>query len=160
MTTKPRTVNEQARAIVYAAAGLFNIPPDAVMGERRDRRFVRARHAVYLAVRRAAYMPSFPDIGEMFGRDHSTIYCGVKKALERERDNPWFAGAVAQLVTAGTKGKIGPPLTPRRLGQPANSCPHCHGHLVAPFVGGRRQCNVCERYEPRGMAAREMRRAG
>lgn len=43
----------------------------------------RARHEAWRILREAPYRLSYPEIGRLFGRHHTTIMGGVRNAMER-----------------------------------------------------------------------------
>ena len=57
-----------------------------ILGPSRERQPTRARHRLW-AVTRASTDLSYPQLGRIFGRDHTTIMSGVRKyeaALQRK----------------------------------------------------------------------------
>lgn len=80
---------------VVAAVGLaLGSTPQDITGGRRFRGAIRARHAAALALRRLHL--SYPEIAVAIGwDDHSTAINAVRRAEQRERDEPVFAAAVA-----------------------------------------------------------------
>lgn len=157
MTTKPRTVNDQIRAILAEAERLTGVPLDRIAGHSRRRGDVRVRKAVYLAIRRLPEAPSLPEIGEALDRDHSTILSGIRSAEALEQASAWFAWLVHDLEALAFRREF-PPAKPRPAGVPCVTT-GCRGRMVPPrmFPHGRSQCPICERYEPRGQAARDLR---
>ncbi len=82
--------------VMKLAADFYKVPIESLLGESRLVPIVRARHvACYLA--RDLLHRSFPDIGRVVHRDHSTIvYVFHKLALSLPND-PDFAREVEQL---------------------------------------------------------------
>ena len=65
--------------------------PHAILSARGDREIAHARHEIMRAVRDEIVMangrpPSTTQIGRWFGRDHTTVSHGIRRA--RERYNP------------------------------------------------------------------------
>jgi chromosomal replication initiation ATPase DnaA len=55
-----------------------NVPECALLGRCRTMSVGRARNALYAALRAAGL--SYPEIGALLGRDHTTVMHGVRKA--------------------------------------------------------------------------------
>lgn len=53
-----------------------------LIGRRRKKFIAEARQEAFLLSRRLGH--SYPEIGEFFCRDHTTIISGCKRAMERE----------------------------------------------------------------------------
>jgi chromosomal replication initiator protein len=72
------------RKIQQATAAFYDIPVDQLRGRSRLRRFAEARQvAMYLAKNRTAH--SYPALGSIFGRDHTTVLHAVVKVEKTER---------------------------------------------------------------------------
>lgn len=59
-------------------AAAYFTTPGRVVGERRLKRDVHARHALWASIY-AMGRYSLPELGRMFGRDHTTILVGIRK---------------------------------------------------------------------------------
>lgn len=68
-------------ALLRNAARLHGTTIGEIMGASRLKNVVAARHAVFVALRAAGW--SYPAIGAVMGRDHTTVMAGVKKAAAR-----------------------------------------------------------------------------
>lgn len=80
-TPAPRRLGNEtltASEILAAVSAEFGIPSDAIVAHRRDARHVRPRHIAMWLCRDALDM-SFPAIGKVFGRDHSTVMHGCAR---------------------------------------------------------------------------------
>lgn len=87
--------------IVAAVAERFGISVEELMGQSRMRRCVVPRQVAMYAVRHSrvnGIQPSYPDVGDMFGRDHTTVINAVRVTALRSRGNPEFAEVVAELI--------------------------------------------------------------
>ena len=83
--------------IVNSAAEKYGIPADDILGKKRSKEIVWARHMSVYVMRKLADM-SFNDIGKFFNRDHSTIMASVEK-IEKESDiNPAVAKEIQELI--------------------------------------------------------------
>ena len=69
--------------IVSQVAEQYGYTVDQLTGPRRFRRLVWARQRAMLELRRHTCM-SLEEIGGMFGRDHSTVWHGIREAAARE----------------------------------------------------------------------------
>lgn len=69
MKPRPATIE----AIVSRAASEHGVSVDAVMGRDRSRRATRARHSVWRRLRAFPFRMTVEAIGDLFGRDHSTV---------------------------------------------------------------------------------------
>lgn len=65
-------------SIVKAVASYFEVDADAVLGPRRQRSLVTARHVSMWMCRKHTER-SFPELGRFFNRDHTTVQHGVRK---------------------------------------------------------------------------------
>lgn len=98
-------------AIVAKMAG---VTIDEIHSHDRDREFADARAMVWLIAREYMNL-SYPLIGRLFNRDHTTVMSGVK----RIRRNPMTKGILATLEEAHPElfAKEPEPGRPRRLEQ-------------------------------------------
>lgn len=81
---------------IKECATLFSIHPRDLMGNYRFAFVVRARQALYLALRKRGW--SYPRIGRFLDRDHSTVIYGAKQALYRMDRDPAYAAKVDRLT--------------------------------------------------------------
>ena len=87
------------KEMVAASAWLFCLPPDVVLGRSRFKRPIRARYAVYMALRRRGN--TYGQIGRWLGRDHTTIMNGVARGEALALTDAQFAGIVKKLENMG-----------------------------------------------------------
>jgi len=78
----PKGMSRQIHSIVVDVAAKHKVTVPLIMGETRDKRVVAARHEVWWRVWRTSGL-SYPRIGAMFHRDHTTILHGVKQYQKR-----------------------------------------------------------------------------
>lgn len=65
-------------AILKAVAETFGLPVSVLVGNSLDRKITHARHiAMYLC--RTRLQRSYPQLGDLFGRDHSTVHTAVQR---------------------------------------------------------------------------------
>jgi chromosomal replication initiation ATPase DnaA len=67
------------RAIAEAVAASYGYTFHELLSHRREKRAVTARHEAIAAVARARPDMSYPAIGRLFGRDHTSIIHALKK---------------------------------------------------------------------------------
>jgi chromosomal replication initiator protein len=69
---------QRAEGIIEQAAQTCGLSVEDIVGEKKSRRLVIARH---YAMNRVYYETnlSLPEIGRLFGRDHTTIIYGVDR---------------------------------------------------------------------------------
>ena len=76
----------KVRDILIATSRVTNVGMDEVLSDRRSPDYVLARHiTMYLSFKYTGY--SFPKIGHILSRDHSTIIYGVKKITRLLKTN-------------------------------------------------------------------------
>lgn len=79
----PRTPNPRSdtiSAIINTTGRLFEVAPDVLLGPSRRRTHVEARHVAILLVRADTDL-SWPEIGRLFTRDHSTVIQAAQRAV-------------------------------------------------------------------------------
>lgn len=81
MLQAPPTKYQQAKAIIRQVAWCSNMKPEDLTGKRRFHNVTHARHFAMYQIRVATKM-SYPDIGLLFNRDHSTVIAACKKFSE------------------------------------------------------------------------------
>ena len=83
--------------IVNSAAEKYGIAADEILGKKRLKEIVWARHMSVYVMRKLADM-SFNDIGKFFNRDHSTIMSSVEKIEKEAETNPTVAKEIQELI--------------------------------------------------------------
>jgi chromosomal replication initiator protein len=77
----PQEVKIEMSDVLRAVAAHYNIPPEAIRGSGRVREVVAPRQmAMYLIRELTGH--SLPEIGQFFGRDHSTVMHAISKVTE------------------------------------------------------------------------------
>lgn len=74
------------REIIAKAAVEFGIPVEAILGSSRSYLVVEARHTAMWRARKERPDLSFPQLGDIFRRDHTTIIHACQKMDQRERE--------------------------------------------------------------------------
>jgi chromosomal replication initiator protein len=73
-----RTTFLGVEALIAVVADFYGLHPRALKSRLRSQTVVNARHvAIYLV--RTRLGNSYPEIGRVFGRDHSTVLMAVRK---------------------------------------------------------------------------------
>lgn len=81
--------------VLAGVSEAFGIPVEDILGPSREQRLVLARNAAYLIARRMTGM-SYPQVGRVFNRDHSTIIAGVAKCCAMMRASPGYRARVVR----------------------------------------------------------------
>lgn len=89
------TPRDYTRAIVREIAKAYGVPPRAIWGGNRDRQSVKAKRAAIVAIMREKPHLSFPDLGRMFGLDHSTVMHHAKAAGVPSKKKPGLSPEAA-----------------------------------------------------------------
>lgn len=66
--------------IIERISTLFRVSPKDVTGRRKFPPLADARHVAMWVFRRPPFRYSYPRIADIFGRDHTTVLYGVRKA--------------------------------------------------------------------------------
>ncbi len=77
-----KTWRDNAIAVIAEVGTASGISPEEMLGDHRQPHIVRARHEAMLAVRERLEL-SYPAIGEVFVRDHTTVMHGCQAARKR-----------------------------------------------------------------------------
>ena len=90
-----RPPRHPVRLIIAVVAAIFNLPLRTMYSKRRDPRAAKIRFAAYyLAHLHTEY--SYPQIGRVFNKDHTTIMHGVKRCKELIEDNSKYAALIEE----------------------------------------------------------------
>ena len=77
----PETPRESVMRVIAEVADEHFVTPDSLLGRERFPEVVRARFHAWHRIR-AEFGHSLPHIGQVFGRDHSTILHGIRRWRE------------------------------------------------------------------------------
>ena len=81
------TVLLDTNAIIQCVSRYFGISQEEILGKSRLKTFVYPRQiAMYLA--RSHTSLSFPDLGRVFGRDHTTVLHAVQRIMDDKSKDP------------------------------------------------------------------------
>jgi len=93
---KRRTPTVSPDDIVAAVCNHFSLRPTDLRSKRRSRNVAVPRQLAMYLCRRLLNI-SFPNIGDVFGRDHSTVIHASSVTERRIKDDPAFQATVEQL---------------------------------------------------------------
>src|SRR5262249_11689557 len=79
--TMPR---ERLRALIAEVAAAHGVSVEDLRGPRRFPHIVCARHAAMRRVHQAFQAKSFPEIGRVFARDHTTVMYALGRLRKRK----------------------------------------------------------------------------
>ncbi len=89
--------------IISHVASFYSIPERDILGQKRDADTMQARHTAIYLVREMTNM-SLQDIGDFFGRDHSTIRSSLAKTEDMMETNPNFRTTMTNLIKSIREG--------------------------------------------------------
>lgn len=87
----PGSQRQVMRDVLLSVHKVFEVPD--VRGESRSKQVSQARLAAYMLAREMTRY-SLPELGEVFHRDHSTVYNGIQSAKRLMKQDSWFADQV------------------------------------------------------------------
>ena len=96
-----------AREVVRTAAFVFNVPVKELVGRRRDHAVAHPRNLTCRAIRALCPHASYPEIGRLFGRDHTTIVSNVAKTDALLAGKPALAEAYDRLLRHASAPAVG-----------------------------------------------------
>ncbi len=77
--------------IIKAVADEFGISVSDVKSQRRQPNLINARQMFMLLARQFAKHLSYPQIGEIVRRDHTTVMHGANRAAKKLETDEWYA---------------------------------------------------------------------
>ncbi|GAA5514319.1 chromosomal replication initiator protein DnaA [Deinococcus carri] len=92
----PQEVKLEMGEVLRATAGHFGLPPEVIRGAGRARDVVVPRQVAMYLIRELTEH-SLPEIGQFFGRDHSTVMHAVSKVTEQMGKEPELTASVDAL---------------------------------------------------------------
>jgi len=96
--TPPRLCNAIADRLTQRISALRNVPYMEIIGRRRSKTIVEARHLVWWTVRKTTCF-SYPEIGRIFGVDHTSIVHACRKIDARRSRDVRFFHVTEDLIT-------------------------------------------------------------
>lgn len=85
-------VHDGMLRVVESIATKLGVPIEDITGRRRLKSIVRARHLAWYELRRQ-FKCSYPELGEIWGCDHTSVMYGVHKVSGRMKQLPLFEAA-------------------------------------------------------------------
>lgn len=104
---RPNPSDVDVEHVLATTARLFAVTGADLTGPSRNRRLVEARQVAMTVLRHATTL-SYPELGRLFGRDHTTVIHAVRRTLDQPAMRAWAAAVDAELHT--------PPTPPKRHG--------------------------------------------
>jgi chromosomal replication initiator protein len=74
----------------------YNIPKEELTGKKQSKEIATARHVANYLIREITEM-SFPNVGKIFGRDHTTAISSIKKVQKMIVTDPIFAADIENM---------------------------------------------------------------
>lgn len=96
---KPALTPARAARAVAAAGQVFEVPPREIIGRLRLPAIVRARQALTAALYQTC-ATSYPQLGQLLNRDHTTVLYSVRVARQAAATDPDYAERLACIVDA------------------------------------------------------------
>jgi chromosomal replication initiation ATPase DnaA len=82
-------VTKKVETIIAAVCARMEVEERQLFGSSRRKSIAEARSLAYLLVRELTRL-SFPEMGRLFKRDHTTILVGVKRAERKVQYDRWM----------------------------------------------------------------------
>lgn len=89
-------INVTVEKIFASVFKKYGVPKDELVGKKRDKEIANARHVTIYLIRKITEM-SFPNIGKIFGKDHTTIIASHDKIEKRIFTDPIFQVDIMEL---------------------------------------------------------------
>ena len=89
-------INVTIEKIYSAVYKKYNIKKEDILGQKRNKDIAEARHICIYLIREITEI-SFPNIGKIFGRDHSTIMFSYEK-ISKKRTDPIFNVEINEII--------------------------------------------------------------
>ncbi|HYQ30393.1 MAG TPA: helix-turn-helix domain-containing protein [Polyangiaceae bacterium] len=83
--------------IIESVAAVYGVAHADIVGRARTKSIAEARMLVSLLGKRCTRL-SYPELGRVLGRDHTTVMALVKSAERQRARDVWFAATAAELL--------------------------------------------------------------
>ncbi len=83
--------------ILSKIAQKYDISVEDIKGSKRSRDIAMPRHIAIYLIREMTNM-SFPQLGKLFGRDHTTILNSYQTVVEKMKEDPFFEAEVKEFL--------------------------------------------------------------
>lgn len=94
--------------ILKAVAEFYNVTPKDIMGPHRSKGLSLARHVAMYLCRLTIRHVSYPDVGRMFNRDHTSIMHAYNRIANKRASDAVFNEEVEHIMTQLPKPVIVP----------------------------------------------------
>ncbi len=92
--------------IIAAVSARYGVSREEIVGSKRNKEIADARHIAIYLIRNITEM-SLPNIGKMFGKDHSTVLSSIQKITKRTHADPLFNAEISDLKKDIAEGSAG-----------------------------------------------------
>ena len=82
--------------ILQEVSSFYNVPVDRICGKSKTRDVVKPRQAAIYLIRELVGL-SLPEIGEVMGRDHSTVYYALQRMEEQLKEDPTIVNEIQDM---------------------------------------------------------------
>ena len=96
-------LNPTPEYIISRVASFYSINEKDILGQKRDADTMQARHTAIYLIRTMNDM-SQQDVGDIFGRDHSTIRSSLARTEELLKTDPAFKSSINSLIKTIREG--------------------------------------------------------
>lgn len=88
--------DEPIESLLTRIGARLGVPLSDVMGRSQEPRIANARHVGYWALRLRGY--SYPTIGRLMERDHSTVMAGLAKVMREIAETPGLEARLLEII--------------------------------------------------------------
>lgn len=92
-----------AQSVITISATVFGVDPVGILLRTQEQRYADPRHVAMFVYRRLTNA-SYPEIGRVFGRHHTTCLAAIQDVEDRSQIEPAFALQVAEVQALLTSG--------------------------------------------------------
>lgn len=101
-----KSQNLEGKNLVFLIATYGDVPISNIFSNKRDQKTATVRNVSFYFLRKYSRM-SFPEIGRMMSRDHSTVQSGVRRIQDMlDTLDPTVTDLVAQIKIVIAVGKV------------------------------------------------------
>ena len=93
--------------IIAAVSNRYGVSREEIIGSKRQKEIADARHIAIYLIRDITEM-SLPNIGKIFGKDHSTVLSSIQKITKKMRTDPLLAVEINDLKKDIAEGATSP----------------------------------------------------
>ncbi len=89
-------MNDQVERILQAVSRHFGTTVERLVARDRHKSYVFARH-IAMHIARETLQMSYPELGQAFGRDHTTVMSGIRSIKQNARAAAHI-GAISEML--------------------------------------------------------------